>query len=568
MTELERWLEESKGNSELQKLFKKMTKEEIDEAFSSNISFGTGGMRGVMGAGTNRMNIFTIRKANYGLGKYLLNNFKGDVSRGVVISHDNRNNSRLFAIESAKVLGALGIKTYMFDDLRTTPELSFSVRYLNAISGIMITASHNPKEYNGYKVYDEYGCQLTDEFANKVIEEVNNVTDVFSIPTVEINKLSEIGLYKILDKSIDDAFLEADKKVLIFKDIEKKIKVVYTPLHGTGAEIAKRALEESGFDATYVQKQMEHDSEFKTVALPNPEDPNAFKLAEELGKKVKAELLVATDPDADRVGIGVLHNNKYYYLTGNQTGSLLLYFRLSKEKELGTLPKKGKVFNTIVTSELGALIAKSFDMSVFSTLTGFKYIGEQARLIENTLYKYYFGYEESYGYLIKDHVRDKDSIQSLLAIVEMANYYLVSENRDLVDVLEEVYSKYGYFKEYTRNMYFEGSLGLQKMKNVTKYFRENEIKSLGGFSIINKEDYYLSKRINIQSGSTSKLTLPKSDVIKYFFDSIGWVVIRPSGTEPKLKVYYSIKADSLESANENILKIDAEIKSIIDKITE
>lgn len=566
MTNLEKWQNEALKNKELSAELKKLSKDELIDAFKENISFGTGGMRGVMGIGTNRMNVYIIRKANFGLGKYLINKYKSDISRGVVISHDNRMNSREFALESAKVLGALGIKCYMFDSLRTTPELSFSVRYLKAIAGIMITASHNPAKYNGYKVYDETGCQLTLEPADAVIKEVNKVEDIFSIKTEDIDTLKNLGLLKILGEDVDRAFLDEAKSVLML-DIEKNIKIVYSPLHGTGAEVTKKAMEELGFETYYVKSQMEHDSSFKTVKLPNPEDPKAFTEAEKLGKKVNADLLIATDPDADRVGIGVLHQGKYHYLTGNQTGALLLYFRLTKEKEMGILPKKGRVFNTIVTSDLGAKIASSFGFKVTSTLTGFKFIGEQANILEKTDEEFIFGYEESYGYIIKPYVRDKDSIQSLIAISEMANYYLVKENRTLVEVLDEVYKKYGYFQEYTRNDYFEGSNGSEIMSKITTYFRENEIKKLGGLDVLMKEDYLLSERVQLQTKFKQRITLPKSDVIKYFLDQSSWVVVRPSGTEPKLKVYYSCKGDSIEEAKEIINNIDLDIASIISKVT-
>ena len=567
MTNLEKWQLQGKKDPSILKEIKKLSKDELLDAFRTDLTFGTGGMRGVMGVGTNRMNIYTLRKANYGLGKYLVDRYKEEISRGVVISHDNRLNSREFAIESAKVLGAFGIKCYMFDSLRATPVLSFSVRYLNAIGGIMVTASHNPSKYNGYKIYDEDGCQYTIDAADKVIDEVNKVEDIFKIPVMDLEMMKSLGLYKILGSDVDDAFVSKAESVQLFKDLKKEIKVVYTPLHGTGADMAKRVLTDTGYDASYVQVQMEHDPYFKSVALPNPEDPNAFKLAEDLGKTTGAHLLIATDPDADRVGIGVLHEGKYHYLTGNQTGALLLYFRLSKEKEMGILPKKGKVFNTIVTSELGASIAKSFGFTVFSTLTGFKFIGEQAKLLEGTDTEFIFGYEESYGYIIKDYVRDKDSIQSMLAIAEMANYYKVKENKTLVTVLDEVYKKYGYYKEYTRNMSFEGATGPKKMSNITSFFRNNEVAKIGGVDVLIKEDYELSKRTQLQSSLETKITLPKSDVIKYILDNDAWVVVRPSGTEPKLKVYYSCKASSMEEAENLIKKMDDDILRIIEQVS-
>lgn len=566
MTEYERWKAQSLNDKELKNELDKQSREEREDAFNGNLAFGTGGMRGVMGAGTNRFNTYTIRKANYGYAKYLLKKYKSEVTRGVVISHDNRFNSRNFAFESAKVLGAFGIKCFMFDDLRTTPELSFAVRYLKAVGGIMVTASHNPPKYNGYKLYDENGCQLVPKYADLVTEEVESCEDIFSIPVQDRDVLLDNGLLKILDNSIDDAFIEAAKSVQLFKDLEKKIKIVYTPLHGTGAYAAERVLKETGYDASFVKEQMVHDPKFSTLKSPNPEEVSAFSMSEVLGKKVGADLLIATDPDADRVGIGVLNKeNKYVYLTGNQTGALLLYFRLSKEKELGILPSKGRVFNTIVTSDLGAKIARSFGFKVTSTLTGFKFIGEQAYLLEKSDEEFIFGYEESYGYIIKDYVRDKDSIQSLLAIAEMANYYKVKENKDLCEVLNEVYEKYGFYKEYTRSIFFEGIDGKDKMDKIMDYYRKNDFKSIYGYNVLVKEDYKLGVRTQYSTKHKSGLSLPKSNVIKYFLTNDSWVVLRPSGTEPKLKIYYSVKSTSLEEA-QNV--IDGMDKEINDKIKE
>lgn len=560
MTELERWEKEAQKNKELKKQLSLISKTELEEAFSGNLSFGTGGMRGIMGLGPNRFNIYTMRKANYGYGKYLLKRYKSEVYRGVVISHDNRENSRNFAFESAKVLGALGIKCFMFEDLRSTPELSFSVRYLNAVGGIMITASHNPPKYNGYKIYDEDGCQLTPVYADEVIKEVNSVEDVFSIPTKEIEELKALGLFKMLDNEIDNAFIEKAKSIQLFPDLEKKVKIVYTPLHGCGAEPAERILTECGYDASFVKEQFVHDPGFKTVKSPNPEETKAFEMAEALGKKVKADILIATDPDADRVGLAVWDSKKYVYLTGNQTGALLLYFRLSKEKEMKILPKKGRVFDTIVTSSLGSDIARSFGFKVTSTLTGFKFIGEQAKLLEGTKEEFIFGYEESYGYIIKDYVRDKDSIQSLLAIAEMANYYLVKENRNLIEVLNEVYEKYGYYLNRTKSYYFEGIEGPKTMAKIMDYYRREDINDFKGYRVLVKEDYENQTRLQYSTKVKSGLSLPKSNVIKYYLNGVGWIVLRPSGTEPKLKVYIESKAKNMEEAD----KIITEIFEVID----
>jgi len=566
MSSLKDWQDYSKVNSDLRKEMSKLKGDDLKDAFNGDLEFGTGGMRGIMSAGTNRLNTYTLRKANYGFSKYLINKYKDQISRGVVVSHDNRFNSREFALDTCRVLGSFGIKTYMFDSLRPTPELSFSVRYLKAIAGIMITASHNPPKYNGYKIYDEKGCQYVPAIADKVVSEVNKVDDIFNIPVADLDVLNALGLYKILDNDIDDAFLKEAKSVMLNNDLEKNIKIVYSPLHGTGAEIAKRALTESGFDAHFVEEQMEHDPSFKTVSLPNPEDVKAFELSEKLGKKIDADLLVATDPDADRVGIGVLHDNKYHYLTGNQTGALLINYLLSELKKRNELPKKGKIFNTIVTSELGKIIAESYNVPCFSTLTGFKYIGEQAGLLDNSDTKYLFGYEESYGYLIKDYARDKDSIQSLLLISDMANYYKVKENKTLVDVLNDVYKKYGFYQESTKNIYFEGSKGKDTMNKITDYFRNTKIDSISSYKILIKEDYLLSKRTQLSTNLNTNLSLPKSDVIKYYLDGGSWVVIRPSGTEPKLKIYFSCKGESIDDSFNIIKNLSKEMERIINEV--
>ena len=568
MTNLELWKNQALKDPELKKELDKLKGDELIDAFNGDLEFGTGGIRGVMGVGSNRMNVYTLRKANYGFGKYLVSKYKDKISSGVVVSHDNRLNSREFAIESCKVLSAFGIKTYMFDSLRTTPELSFSVRYLNCIAGIMITASHNPSKYNGYKIYDETGCQYTPEYAKLVTEEIDKIDDIFNIPYLDIEKMKLMGLYKILDNKVDDAFIEAAKTVQLSKDTKKIIKLVYSPLHGTGAETAKRILSECGYDATFVKEQMVHDPLFKTVTLPNPEDPNAFKLASEYGKKINADLLIATDPDADRVGIGVKHNNEYVYLTGNQTGALLINYILNRRKELGTLPKKGKVFNTIVTSELGSEIARSFGYQTFSTLTGFKFIGEQVNLLEKTDYEYLFGFEESYGYLIKTYARDKDSIQSLLLISEMANYYLVNYNKTLVDVLDDIYKKYGYYIEETTSIMFEGVNGKAIMSNITNYFRTANITKLGGVDVLIKEDYLARKRTQVQKKSVQKLTLPVSDVVKFILDNNQWVVLRPSGTEPKLKIYFSSKGSTLDETKSLINAIKTDVLKIVEIVKE
>jgi len=408
--EYQLWLDQPNLDVELKAELMGRNESELEDMFYTSLSFGTGGMRGILGAGTNRLNIYTIRKANDGLARYLVEVYGGEAKRrGVVIAHDNRRMSKAFALESAKVLGYYGIKSFLFEDLRPTPELSFATRNLNAVSGIVVTASHNPPNYNGYKIYDEFGCQYTPRYADVIVKKVDEVTDLFGIKVLSESVLKSRNLLSIIGSSIDDLYLEKVKTVQLHPEIEKPIKIVFTPLHGTSAELGTRLLKECGYDVHPVIEQMVHDPSFSTVKSPNPESPAAFALAIALGKKIGADLLIATDPDADRLGIAIKNQDGYVLLTGNQTGALLINYLLASRKALGTLPKKGVVYNTIVTSDLGAKIARAYGFEVISTLTGFKYIGEQLRLIEGTDKEFLFGYEESYGYVIKDFVRDKDA---------------------------------------------------------------------------------------------------------------------------------------------------------------
>jgi phosphoglucomutase len=524
---------------------------ELEDMFYTTLSFGTGGMRGILGAGINRLNIYTIRRANNGLAQYIINNTdEKELSRGVVIAHDNRHMSKEFALESAKVLGAYGIKSYLFTDLRPTPELSFAVRYLNALSGIVVTASHNPPNYNGYKIYDEYGCQYTPRYADKIIEYVNKTGDIFSIKTLDVSQLISRGLLEYIDKDIDKAYLDLVKSVAINKDVDKKIKIVFTPLHATSGYLGTRLLKEEGYDVYPVEEQMVNDPNFSTVKLPNPEEKSAFELAIKLGEKIKADLLIATDPDADRLGIAVLNDDKYLLLNGNQTGALLIYYILTQKKRLGKLPKKGVVFNTIVTSDLGAKIARSYSMDIISTLTGFKFIGEQARYLEKEDREFVFGYEESYGYVVNDGVRDKDSLQATILISEAANYYLTKENKTLYDKLIEIYAQYGFYLEGLKNIHLLGKEGQDKIARIMDYFRNNPPQEINGHAIIKIEDFELSKRYANKKVET--IDLDKSNVLKYYLDNESWFVLRPSGTEPKLKIYAGVIGNSLENSKEMV----------------
>ena len=561
--EYEKWKSFNGLDTELMDELKGMNSDEIEDAFYKTLEFGTGGMRGIIGAGINRMNKYTVRKANYGFGKYLFNKYGDDVSRGVVIAHDNRNKSVEFARESASVLASFGIKTYLFDKLRPTPELSFAVRELNAIGGIVVTASHNPPKYNGYKIYDEDGCQLVPKYADKVIELVESVEDVFAIEYIEYNQLLESGMSVIIGKEIDDLYLEAVDTVQLRKDVPKKLRIVFTPLHGTSATLGYETLSRNGYDVIPVKEQMVPDPYFSTVVSPNPENKEAFEYAIKLGKEVNADILIATDPDADRLGVACLHNGEYILLTGNQTGAILVDYILRTRKELGTLPKKGMVYNTIVTSKFGAAIAESYGMDVVSTLTGFKFIGEQAKLIEDTEYEFMFGYEESYGYVIKDFVRDKDAIQALLLLSEVAIVGKLG-GLTLYDYLLFLYKEYGYFIEDLVNVVLEGVAGANKIKEIIEYFRNNPPLIVSGKKVISVEDYNLS--IKYENSKTSTIDLPKSNVLKYTLEDGSWFVLRPSGTEPKLKIYIGVLGESLEDSKSKNKLIKDNVLNIINTI--
>ncbi len=541
------------------------SEKELEDMFYTTLSFGTGGMRGILGPGINRLNIYTIRRANNGLAQYLIHTYEEkDLSRGVVIAHDNRHMSKEFARESAKVLGAYGIKSYLFTDLRPTPELSFSVRHLNALAGIVVTASHNPPNYNGYKIYDEYGCQYTPRYADQIIEYVNNTGDIFAIKTKSIEELEKKSLIEYIDEDIDKAYLDLVKSITINKDTPKPIKIVFTPLHGTSGYLGLRLLNEEGYHVFPVEEQMINDPNFPTVKVPNPEEKDAFEYAIRLGKKTKAELLIATDPDADRLGIAVLHNADYILLSGNQTGALLIYYILNEKQKQNILPDKGVVFNTIVTSDLGAKIARSFGMDVISTLTGFKFIGEQARYLESEDREFVFGYEESYGYVIDDGVRDKDSLQAILMISEAANYYLVNENKTLYDKLLEVYEEFGYYYEGLKNIHLLGKEGQEQISRIMDFFRNNPLTKINNHPIVKIEDFELSERyIN---NKVETIDLDKSNVLKYYLDDESWFVLRPSGTEPKLKIYAGVIGLSLEDSVRKVSELLDSVNDIVRKV--
>ena len=561
--EFEKWNSYRKLDDELRQELEAMNEETKKDSFYKSLEFGTGGMRGIIGAGTNRMNTYTIRKANFGFGKYLSLKYKGELERGVVIAHDNRHKSVEFSKESACVLASFGIKTYIFESLRPTPELSYAVRHLNALGGIVVTASHNPPKYNGYKIYDEDGCQLVPKYADKVIEYVNEVEDVFGVKYVRYDEAVKNGMIEIIGEDIDKEYLDAVDTVQLNPDIDKNVKIVFTPLHGTSAKIGLIALERNGYNVIPVTEQLVPDPNFSTVTSPNPENESAFEMAIEYGKKHKADILIATDPDADRLGVAVLHNGEYVLLTGNQTGAILVDYILRTRKAQGTLPEKGMVYNTIVTSEFGAVIAKSYGMEVESTLTGFKFIGEKAKEIESSEYEFMFGYEESYGYVVKDFVRDKDSIQALLLISEVAN---LSKRRGLTlyDNLVDLYEQHGYYKEDLVNIVLEGAAGEEKIKEIIEYFRDNKPTSMVGMRVFKTEDYLT--RTRYYEKHTDEIDLPISNVLKFVLEDGSWFVLRPSGTEPKLKIYVGVLGKTLEDSLQKNKEIKEAVIKIIDKI--
>ncbi len=532
---------------------------EIEDRFYKDLEFGTAGLRGVIAAGTNRINIYTVRRATFGLANYILKNTtKEEQERGVVIAHDNRYMSREFCLESANTLAACGIKAYIFDSLRTTPELSFAVRNLHAIAGIVITASHNPPEYNGYKVYWEDGAQVMPEIANAITEEINSIEDYSTIPILtEENK----DLVIMLGEKQDTDFIEAVKKQVIRKDLVKNVgkefKIVYTPLCGTGNVPVKRALKEVGFEHVLLVKEEEMpDPNFAGIEYPNPEDQKALTRGIELAKKEGANLVIATDPDCDRVGVAVkTTSGDYALLTGNQIGGMLTNYIIEGKKEENKLKNDSVLIKTIVTSEFGADIARANNVEVMNVLTGFKFIGEKIKSFEENNDKtYLFGYEESYGYLVGTHARDKDGVVASLLISEMAAYYY-SKGMSLYEGLQELYKKYRYFKEETISLTLAGIEGLEKIQEIISYFRNNDIKALNGKNVVEVKDF--AKGID---------NLPKSNVLKYFLEDESWVAVRPSGTEPKLKFYVAVKGNDESECNDKVSGIKQSINEILNQL--
>ncbi|RYL94450.1 phospho-sugar mutase [Sporolactobacillus sp. THM19-2] len=526
--------------------------EKLEDCFYKNLEFGTGGMRGEIGPGTNRLNLYTVRKATEGLARFIMNAGEDAVKRGVVIAHDPRHFSAEFTLEAAKTLGAHGIKTYIFDALRPTPVLSFAVRYLHTYSGIVITASHNPPQYNGYKVYDEFGGQLPPKEADEVIKFVSSVEDELTVKVGDEQELKKKGLLKVLGDEVDTAYQDHLKTLSLNPDIIKKVgsdlKIVFTPLHGSSYHPVVNGLKNWGFtNFTVVREQAEPDPEFSTVKSPNPEEHAAFKIARAYGKKLDADILLGTDPDSDRLGVVVKNDaGEYVVLTGNQTGAVLLNYLLTQRKEKGTLPKNGIVVKTIVTSEIGRTIAAAFGIPTVDTLTGFKFIGEKIHQYEvSGAHTFLFGYEESYGCLIGSFVRDKDAVQAALFAAEAAAYYK-SKGKSIYDVLQEIYQKYGYFKEGLESLTLKGIQGKEEINAIMDDFRNHPPVEAAGASVSVIEDYKTSVRTDAKTGSKTAITLPVSNVLKYKLKDDSWFCLRPSGTEPKIKFYFGVRGTDAE----------------------
>ena len=539
---------------------------EIEDRFYKDLEFGTAGLRGVIGVGTNRMNKYTVTKATQGLANYIKK--QGGQDRGVAIAYDCRIMSKEFSDETALCLNANGIKTYRFEDLRPTPELSFAVRELGCIAGIVITASHNPPEYNGYKVYWEDGAQIVEPTDKEIIAEVNNVTDLSTIKTMEKEEAVKNGLYHTIGKEIDDKYIAELKKLVVnsdaIKEMQKDIKIVYTPLHGTGNIPVQRILKEIGFENVYIVKEQEKpDGHFPTVSYPNPEDPKAFTLALELAKKVDADIVLANDPDADRLGIYVKDSKtgEYIQFNGNMTGNLVAEYILSQKKANGTLPNNGAIIKTIVSSNITDAIAKEYGVKLFSTLTGFKNIAKIIRgFEEDNSYKCLFSYEESYGCIIGTHARDKDGIVAVMTVCEAVAYYK-KHGLTLWDQMNKMYEKYGYYKEKQMSIMLKGIKGAEEIKKMMENMRNNPAKEIAELKVKYFGDYSKQEIID-ENGNRISTGLPKSNVLYFDLEKNAWVCVRPSGTEPKIKFYMGVCESSMENADKKLEQLENAVKEM------
>ena len=552
----------------LRRALESMDEKTKEDAFYTNLEFGTAGMRGLIGAGTNRINIYVVRQATEGLARLIESKGGNEKERGVAIAYDSRHFSPEFAFESAAVLAKHGIKSYVFESLRPTPELSFAVRHLNCFAGIMITASHNPAPFNGYKVYGEDGGQMPPHDADALTTYIRSIENPFAVEVADIEAEKASGLIEVIGEAVDVEYLKEVKDVNInpalIEEFGKDMKIVYTPLHGTGEMLARRALAQAGFDSVQVvEAQATPDPDFSTVKSPNPESQAAFALAEELGRQVGADVLVATDPDADRVGVEVLQKDgSYLNLSGNQIGAIMAKYILEAHKNAGTLPENAALCKSIVSTDLVTKIAESYGATMFNVLTGFTFIAEKIQEFEEKHnHTYMMGFEESFGYLIKPFVRDKDAIQAVLVVAELAAYYR-SRGLTLADGIEEIYKEYGYYAEKTISVTLSGVDGAEQIKAIMAKFRENGPKEWNATAVSITEDFK-AQTSTAADGTVTALTTPPSDVLKYTLADGSWIAVRPSGTEPKIKFYIAVVGESNEDSQAKIANIEAEINTFV-----
>ena len=564
----QKWVDFAELPDYLRQDLENMDEKTKEDAFYTNLEFGTAGMRGLIGAGTNRINIYVVRQATEGLARLIESKGGNEKERGVAIAYDSRHFSPEFAFESAAVLAKHGIKSYVFESLRPTPELSFAVRHLNCFAGIMITASHNPAPFNGYKVYGEDGGQMPPHDADALTTYIRAIENPFAIEVADVEAEKASGLIEVIGEAVDAEYLKEVKDVNInpslIEEFGKDMKIVYTPLHGTGEMLARRALAQAGFDSVQVvEAQATPDPDFSTVKSPNPENQAAFALAEELGRQVGADVLVATDPDADRVGVEVLQKDgSYLNLSGNQIGAIMAKYILEAHKNAGTLPENAALCKSIVSTDLVTKIAESYGATMFNVLTGFKFIAEKIQEFEEKHnHTYMMGFEESFGYLIKPFVRDKDAIQAVLVVAELAAYYR-SRGLTLADGIEEIYKEYGYYAEKTISVTLSGVDGAEQIKSIMAKFRENGPKEFNNTAITVVEDFK-AQTSTATDGTVTALTTPPSDVLKYTLADGSWIAVRPSGTEPKIKFYIAVVGESNEDSQTKIANIEAEINAFV-----
>lgn len=548
----EKWTNSPNLDVRYKEVLETMTPQEKNDAFYTTIEFGTAGMRGLLGPGTNRINIHTIRKATQGFADYIKENGEKACEMGIAIGYDNRHMSREFAFDCADLLAKNGIRAYVFESLRPTPELSYAVRHLGCFGGIMITASHNPRQYNGYKLYDEKGCQLVPNLAAKVIDKVNAIEDELAIDTEISDEQKE--LIKVIGEDVDRPYYDDVESIQLNPDVKKDIKIVFSPEHGTANVPVREIYKETGYDAIPVLEQCTPDPDFSNTPTPNPEQPGAYELALKYAKENDADIILVCDPDADRMGVGVKHNGEYVVMTGNQSGAVLLEYILSQLEAQNKMPENPVMFNTVVTSDLGEKVAAAHGVETEKTLTGFKFIGEKvAKYEQNHAKNYVFGYEESYGSLIKPFVRDKDAPQACLMLAEAASWYKEHEGKDLVDVLEDLYAKHGTYEESQVAVELEGEAGANRIKKILADLRSDDPAEIAGVPVVRSEDF--KEAVIKENGKTEELTgFVKSDVLKYYLEDGSWIAVRPSGTEPKCKFYYCVKGSDHADAKEKTAK--------------